>query len=91
MNVVHVLAVFVGLQLLLLVLFVPAVLLRWLFRLIPGDAAVQESLQLLSPARLQGAIARLLPQRHRGGRGRVGAVHRSALAGPGRGRMMDET
>lgn len=64
-NVVHVLAVFVGLQLLLLVLLLvtlcPKSWLSWL----PGFSSLQQVLGFFSPGRLQGVIWRLMPQANR--------------------------
>ena len=61
-NVVRVLALFVGLQLLLMVLWVILALPARAARYLPGVAALQEVLGLLSPGRLQPLLARFLPQ-----------------------------
>ena len=64
-NVVTILAVFVGLQVLLLLLMLMAAMpSRWLGWL-PGFRWVQQELRSLSPGRLQGAIARFLPASRR--------------------------
>ena len=60
-NVVRVLAVFVGLQLVLLLLLGLASLPRGVVRLLPGVRAVQEGLALLSPGRLRGVLLRRAP------------------------------
>ena len=64
-NVMYALAVMIGLQLVFLLLSIivmlPSSWLRW----VPGFGAVQDTLRLLSPGRLQGVIARFLPQAHR--------------------------
>jgi hypothetical protein len=64
-NVVQVLAVFVGVQLLLLLpLGVVMVPRRWT-RLVPGFVAVQEALAWFSPGQLIRLLARWLPERIR--------------------------
>ncbi|MEM7018667.1 MAG: DUF2868 domain-containing protein [Pseudomonadota bacterium] len=64
-NVMYALAVLVGLQLLFLFLSIIVMLPSDLLRKIPGLGAIQDTLRLLSPGRLQGLIARFLPQAHR--------------------------
>ncbi|BCR03851.1 hypothetical protein DESUT3_09200 [Desulfuromonas versatilis] len=64
-NIIHVLAVFVGAQALLLALLALSVLPEKLQGLVPGLAALQEALPRLSPGRLQRLIARYLPSRYR--------------------------
>ncbi len=64
-NVIHVLAVFVFLQLatvgLTLIAALPTRWMRWL----PGMQALQETLWLISPGRLGALLLRRLPSRHR--------------------------
>ncbi|MGH0031477.1 MAG: DUF2868 domain-containing protein [Myxococcota bacterium] len=60
-NVVRVLGVFVGLQLLLVVGTVVLCLPEGWRRRVPGLTALQEALSLLSPGRWQGALRRVLP------------------------------
>jgi len=60
-NVIGVLAVFVLLQLLLVLLFLLSSLPRTTARAVPGFAAFQDALQLLSPGRLQRLLRRRLP------------------------------
>jgi hypothetical protein len=90
-NVIHVLAVFVLLQLLLVALFLLSSLPRAAARAVPGFAAFQDALQLLSPGKLQRLLARRLPQGARealaavAGRGRAhrqlfGAVDRWTIS-----------
>jgi hypothetical protein len=64
-NVIHVLAVFVVLQLLALVLFTVGLLPPAVTRFLPGMRTVQDALRLISPGRLQHWLARSLPQRYR--------------------------
>lgn len=64
-NVVQVLAVFVGAQLLLLLPLGLVLLPRRLTRLVPGMIAVQESLAWLSPGQLIRLLARSLPEKIR--------------------------
>ncbi len=52
-NVIHVLAVFVALQLILVMVLVLTLLPRSLLRWIPGSATVLETLSMLSPGRIQ--------------------------------------
>ena len=61
-NVVQVLAVFVGAQLLLLLPLAVVMLPRRLARLVPGFIAVQEALAWLSPGQLIRLLARWLPE-----------------------------
>ena len=65
-NVVHALAVFVGLQIGLMVLWAIAVAPRALLGRIPGAVELQELLRLLSPGRLAGVALRILPSTWRG-------------------------
>ncbi|HEX9640209.1 MAG TPA: DUF2868 domain-containing protein [Candidatus Krumholzibacteria bacterium] len=64
-NVIHVLAFFVFLQLLLLLFFalstLPAGAIRW----VPGMRALRESFELVSPGRLQRLFTRYLPAGYR--------------------------
>ncbi len=64
-NVIHGLAIFVGLQLLLLLLLGVALLPKKVLKLLPGMLSLQESLQLISPGRLQRLLHRRLPERYR--------------------------
>jgi len=64
-NVIHVLAAFVAVQLVLVLLFVVSRLPRGVTRFVPGMQTVQESLGLFSPGRLQRLMARYLPQSYR--------------------------
>ncbi len=64
-NVVQVLAVFVGAQLLLLLPLGVVMLPQRLTRRVPGFSAVQESLAWLSPGQLIRVLARWLPERVR--------------------------
>ena len=64
-NVVHVLALFVGLQLITLILFAITALPPRLLHGMPGAVAVQAGLGLMSPGRLEPVIARLLPTAYR--------------------------
>jgi hypothetical protein len=64
-NVIHVLAVFVVLQLILLMLLVLTLLPRSLLRWIPGAATVTETLSMLSPGRFQKLASRRLPEKYR--------------------------
>lgn len=64
-NVIHVLAVFVLLPLVLLVFFGFSLLPRRVTRFVPGMGAVQDAMGLLSPGRLQHLMARYLPQGYR--------------------------
>lgn len=64
-NVVNVLAVFVGLQFLLLLMSVIVALPRNLLRFIPGARSLQDLLSVLSPGRLATAITRFLSPRSR--------------------------
>jgi len=64
-NAIHVLAVFVALQLLLLMVLILTLLPRSLLRWIPGAATVLETLHLLSPGRLQKVASRYLPEEYR--------------------------
>lgn len=61
-NIVNVLAVFVGTQLLLLVLLAVVILPHQLTRRLPGVVAVQEVLAWLSPGQLTRLAFRLLPR-----------------------------
>jgi hypothetical protein len=64
-NVINILAVFVGAQLVLILLlfftFIPPSVLRWL----PGARSAVETLELLSPGRLQRLASRFLPEEHK--------------------------
>jgi hypothetical protein len=75
-NVVRVIGVFVGLQLLLLcatlVLCLPE---RWR-RFVPGLAGLQEALSLLSPGRWQRALRQLLPASRREAASRLAGLAR---------------
>ncbi|HET8701887.1 MAG TPA: DUF2868 domain-containing protein [Nitrococcus sp.] len=64
-NVVNVLAVFVGAELLLLLLSAILALPKNLLRLVPGAQPVQDFLGLFSPGRLVPIVARHLPAEHR--------------------------
>lgn len=64
-NVVNVLAAFVGVQLLLLLLTAIVALPRNLLQRVPGARPVQDFIGLLSPGRLVGVAARYLPAEHR--------------------------
>ena len=64
-NVIHVLAVFVALQLILVMVLVLTLLPRSLLRWIPGSATVLETLSMLSPGRLQKIASRHLPEKYR--------------------------
>ncbi len=64
-NVIHVMVVFVVVQLCLLVLFGLGLLPPSVTRFLPGMRTVQESLGLLSPGRAQHLLARYLPQAYR--------------------------
>jgi len=76
-NVVRVLALFVGVQLLLLagtaLLSLPT---AWRRR-VPGLAALQDALALLSPGRWAGALRRLLPPAQRAGLERAAGLARA--------------
>lgn len=61
-NVVRVLAVFVGLQLILMLLWLIVVLPAQVTRYLPGFVGLQEMLRLFSPGRLPSLVARFLPQ-----------------------------
>ncbi len=78
-NVIHVLAVFVLLPLVLLVGFAIGQLPSRLTSRVPGLGGLQDAVGLLSPGRLQRVLARRLPQQHRdtlaGWLGR-GQIHR---------------
>ena len=89
-NAVHVLAVFVGVQLVLMTLWAILALPAAVARYVPGFGLLQEVLGLLSPGRLQALVARFLPQAMRQslqqalGAGRVhqrlyGRVHKWAV------------
>jgi hypothetical protein len=60
-NVVRVLSIFVGLQLVLLLATLVLCLPEAWRRYLPGLATLQDALALLSPGRWQGALGRLLP------------------------------
>jgi hypothetical protein len=64
-NVVNVLAVFVGLQILLLLASAIIALPRNLLRFIPGARPLQDLFSVLSPGRLVSIITRFLPPEHR--------------------------
>jgi hypothetical protein len=64
-NAIHVLAVFVALQLLLLIFLILTLLPRSFLRWIPGAATVLDTLHLLSPGRLQKLASRYLPEKYR--------------------------
>lgn len=64
-NVIHVLAVFVCLQLVMLVLFGIGLLPPAVTRFLPGMRAVQDALRYFSPGRLQNWLVRYLPQQYR--------------------------
>jgi hypothetical protein len=64
-NVVHVLAVFVGLQLLLLLLVGFVMLPSRAMRAVPFVGALQETLAMVSPGQLATLIMRRLPQAYR--------------------------
>jgi hypothetical protein len=64
-NVIHVLAVFVVLQLVMLLLFAVGLLPPAVTRFLPGVGSVQDALRLVSPGRVQHWLARSLPQRYR--------------------------
>ncbi len=64
-NVIHVVVVFVLVQLVTLVFFGLGLLPPAVTRFMPGMRTVQESLGLLSPGRLQHLFARYLPQAYR--------------------------
>ena len=64
-NAIHVLAVFVALQLLLLMFLILTLLPRSFLRWIPGAATVLDTLHLLSPGRLQKLASRYLPEEYR--------------------------
>ena len=60
-NVIRVLAIFVGLQILLMLLLGLTVLPTGLIRILPGVRTLQESLTLLNPGRLRGMLLRRFP------------------------------
>ena len=64
-NVVNVLAAFVGIQLLLLLLTAIVALPRNLLQRVPGARQMQDVIGSLSPGRLVGIAARYLPAEHR--------------------------
>ncbi|MFW6059799.1 MAG: DUF2868 domain-containing protein [Phycisphaeraceae bacterium] len=64
-NVIHVLAVFVFLQLLTVILTLLAALPAGVTRWLPGIRALQRTLWLISPGRIGKVLARWLPQRYR--------------------------
>jgi len=64
-NVIHVLAVFVLLQLVFLLLFGIGLLPPAITRFLPGMRTVQDALRFFSPGRLQNWLARYLPQQYR--------------------------
>ncbi len=64
-NVIHVLALFVGFQLLLLLLLAIVLLPEGGRERIPGMASVQEALGMLSPGRLLRFFSRFLPESYR--------------------------
>lgn len=70
-NVVTVLAFFVGLQLLLLALLGVAMLPRKLASAVPGLGSLQQMLGVLSPGRLMSWFGRILPRDHRDQLGQV--------------------
>jgi hypothetical protein len=75
-NVIHVLAAFVALQLILIMVLMLTLLPRRIFRWIPGATSVLETMRMLSPGRLQKIASRYLPEEYR---------HRAAaLLGEGR-------
>ncbi len=76
-NVVWVLAVFVGLPLVLLAAWAVAALPQRWIRWMPAAVAAQEAVVLLSPGRLAGVVQRWLPQTQRE---RLAAVTGSAAA-----------
>lgn len=78
-NVVGVLAVFVGLQLLVVAALGLTLLPRGLLRFVPGARSLQDALSLLSPGQLWRFAERFLPQEYRQAAGAAlarGAVHR---------------
>lgn len=64
-NVVNVLAAFVGVQLLLLLLTAVLALPRKLLQWLPGAQQIQDFIGLLSPGRLVTVVGRYLPSEHR--------------------------
>jgi hypothetical protein len=76
-NVVRVLAVFVGLQLILMLLWLIVVLPAQVTRYVPGFVGLQEMLRLFSPGRLSSLAARYLPQAMRQGVQQVSGGGRS--------------
>jgi hypothetical protein len=64
-NIIEVLAFFVGLQLLLVVLTAIAMLPAPWRRRVPGVSGLQDALGILSPGRWQAGLARILPQTQR--------------------------
>lgn len=64
-NIVNVLAAFVGVQLLLLLLTTIIALPKNLVQLLPGARQIQDFIGLLSPGRLVPVAARYLPAQHR--------------------------
>jgi hypothetical protein len=64
-NVIHVLAVFVGLQLILVMVLALTILPRSFLRWIPGSTTVLETLSMLSPGRIQKIASRRLPDKFR--------------------------
>jgi hypothetical protein len=64
-NVVNVIAVFVFLQLAMLILLVITLLPSAVLRLLPGARAVQETLRLLNPGRLRNLASRFVPHARR--------------------------
>lgn len=78
-NVIHVLVVFVVLQLLMLLLFAFSSLPERVTRWVPGMRALQEFWALLSPGRIQQLLRRYLPQAYRDRAGSLvgrGIAHR---------------
>ncbi len=64
-NIINVLAVFVGLQLLLLLVSLATFLPEPLLKLLPGMQAAREAFSLFSPGRLPRLFSRFLPARYR--------------------------
>jgi len=66
-NIVHVLAIFVFLQLFLLGLLLLSIILQTCRRWLPPAERLSELVRLVSPGKLQVLLAHLLPQRYRRG------------------------
>ncbi len=64
-NIIHGLAVFVGFQLLLLILLAIALLPEKALGFLPGMQSFQDTLRMLSPGRLQRLVNHWLPVRYR--------------------------